>query len=90
MIFAINQLIQGRSNAVGVVTLRASQTTTTVEAPTINADAGVFLVPKTANAAAEMGNGTLYVSSVAAGTFTLTHASNSQTDKTYFYLCIGG
>lgn len=88
--FAINQLIRGRSNAVGEVTLTANTTTTTVTGPNINADAQVFLMPRTANASAEFGNGTIRISAVAGGSFTVTHANNAQTDRIFGYLVIGG
>lgn len=90
IITAIRQLIQGRSNATGTVTLTANQATTTVSKDTISGDAQVFLFPKTANAAAELGNGTAYISAVANGSFTVTHANNAQADRTFGYLVIGG
>jgi hypothetical protein len=43
----------------------------------------------TANAAAEVGNGTIYVSAVTNGSFTLTHANNSQVDRTFRYAISG-
>jgi len=88
---AINELIQGRSNATGSVTLTASTTTTTVSRATISKDAYVFLQPQTAHASAEMGNGTIYWAvSATGGSFTITHANNAQTDRTFGYLVIGG
>lgn len=92
IVFAINQLVRGRGNNVGEVTLTASTTTTTV---TLNDEIGnsngkVFLTPTTANAAAELGNGTLYVSSVTNNTFVLTHANNAQNDRTFHYKFAGG
>lgn len=87
----VNDLIQGRSNATGTVTLTAGAASTTVSKTTINASAGIFLFPTTAHAAAEMGNGTLYGSvTPGGGSFTLTHANNAQTDRTFYYLVIGG
>ena len=84
---AIIQLLQGRSNAVGTVTLRANQTTTVVTkavhraAVNVSADSEVFLTPRTANAAAALTN--VYVSSIVQGGFVLTHASTATTDRTY-------
>lgn len=86
---AINELYQGRSNAIGTVTLTASAATTVVAAENCGDESVVFLSPTTANAAAEIGNGTIYVSAVGNGTFTLTHASNAQTDRTFGYVAIG-
>jgi hypothetical protein len=86
---AINELWQGRSNAVGRVTLTANDTTTVVAAENCGDESEVFLFPRTANAAAEIGAGTIYVSAVGNGTFTLTHANNAQTDRTFGYVAIG-
>jgi len=82
---AIRELFAGRSNAAGAVTLRTSNTTTPVTAPNIGEDSKIFLSPTTAHAAAEIGNGTIYVSDVQQGGFTITHASNSQADRTFWW-----
>lgn len=86
---AINQLIRGRSNAAGEVTLTAGAASTTIAGPNINEHAGVWLFPKTANAAAELGAGTCHAV-VAAGQVAITHANNAQTDRTFYYLVLGG
>jgi len=86
---AINQLAQGRSNAVGRVTLVANAGATTVPAENCGPGSVVLLSPLTAHAAAELGNGTIFVSAVAAGAFTLAHASNAQTDRVFGYVCLG-
>lgn len=86
---AIRELFEGRSNAVGTVTLTASQTTTAVTAINCGAGSRVFLMPTTANASAEFGNGTIRISSVGQGTFTITHANNSQTDRIFFWVALG-
>lgn len=86
---AIKDLTEGRSNATGTVTLTANTTTTTVTKSTINANAGVFLFPTTANAAAALA--TTYATIAAlGGSFTITHANNAQTDRTFYYIVIGG
>jgi len=86
---AIQQTQAGRMNAAGTVTLVANATTTTVSAPNCAAGSSVFLMPTTADAAAEFKNGTLYISAVANRSFTITHANNAQTDRTFFYVCLG-
>ncbi len=55
----------------------------------INCGAGsqVFLAAKTANAAAALA--TSYVSAVANGAFTITHANNAQIDRTFGFACLG-
>lgn len=86
---AIRELTEGRSNASGSVTLTANAATTVVTKATINANASVTLMPKTANAAAALA--TTYADVAAAGgSFTLTHADNAQTDRSFYYLVIGG
>ena len=87
MAFAINQLIDGKSNAVGQVTLRANETTTVVSDLRVGIDSVIPLQPTTANAAAAVA--TTYISSLGKQTFTITHASNAQTDKTFKYLIQG-
>lgn len=84
---AINQLGSGRSNASGTVTLTASTTTTVVTAPNCGTGSEVFLMQKTANAATAFA--TTYVSAVGNGSFTLTHASNSQVDRTFGFFAVG-
>src|SRR5215813_9911155 len=80
---AVRQLAEGRSNAVGTFTLTAGAASTVVTAPTWGAS--VLAFPKTTNAAAEIGNGTMYIGTVANGSFTVTHANNGQTDRTFMY-----
>jgi hypothetical protein len=86
---AINQLAQGRSNAVGRVTLLANVSATIVQAETCGQASVVLLSALTAHSAAELGNGTIFVSAVSAGAFTLTHANNAQTDRVFGYVCLG-
>lgn len=88
--FAINELIRGRSNATGTVTLTASSTTTTIRVDTINTDAQLFLFPRTAAAATELGAGTIYGTVTAAGTVSITHANSASTTRTFGYLVVGG
>ncbi len=69
------------------VTLRASQTTTTLTDTRIGPDSVIALTPLTANAAGALGG--LYVSDRVAGSATLTHASTVAVDKTFAYAVIG-
>jgi hypothetical protein len=86
---AIRELFQGRSNAVGEVTLTESDTTTDVTAANCGLDSKIFLFPKTADAAAELAAGGCYISAVAREQFTITHANDASTDRTFFWLAIG-
>lgn len=86
---AIQELSAGRSNAAIKVTLTANASSTVVSFDNCSEGSIPLLVPMTANAAAEYGAGTLYVSAVANRSFTITHANNSQTDRTFGFVCIG-
>jgi hypothetical protein len=89
IVLAIQQLAAGRSNAVGTVTLATGAATTTVSTPNCAAGSTPMLTPATANAAAELGNATLYVSAVANGSFTITHANSATAGRTFFYAILG-
>ena len=90
---AIIQLMQGRSNAVGRVTLRAGFTTTTVTkavdtaAVNVGKDSEVFLSPRTANASAVFKD--CWISAVGQATFTITHPNDANTDKIFGFHSIG-
>jgi hypothetical protein len=86
---AINQLAQGRSNAAGTVTLTVNQASTTVTAQNCGVGSVVLLSALTPHAAAEIGNGTIWVSAVAKGSFTLGHANNVQNDRTFGWVALG-
>src|SRR5882724_29447 len=74
-------------DARGEITLRANQTTTTVDksvspgAVNVATDDEIMLSPRTANAAAALA--TTFIFTVSQSSFVITHASNAQTDKTY-------
>ncbi|MGH7239985.1 MAG: hypothetical protein ACREHG_07955 [Candidatus Saccharimonadales bacterium] len=89
MAISINQLMRGRGNNVSQVTLTANAGTTVVTDNNFQSQMGVWLSATTANAAAELGSGTIYVSAKQKGQFTLTHANNAQTDRTYDYQVLG-
>ena len=88
---AINRLYDGKINARGTVTLTASQATTTLTDRRIGAETIVVLVPTTANASAEYGNGTIYQTfpNVTKGQAVLNHANNAQTDRKYGFALLG-
>lgn len=89
VISTVRQLSEGRSNATGTATLTASAASTVVTALTCGEGSTVLLMPTTANASAEIGAGTIYIGTVANGSFTITHANNSQTDRVYRWVAIG-
>ncbi len=89
IVLAIQQLAAGRSNAVGSVTLATGSATTAVSTPNCAPGSTPILTPATANAAAELGNGTMYVSAVANGSFTVTHANSATAGRTFLYAILG-
>jgi hypothetical protein len=89
IVLAIQQLAAGRSNAVGTVTLATGAATTTVTTPNCASGSTPILTPASATAATEAGNGTMYVSAVANGSFTLTHANSSTAGRTFLYAILG-
>ena len=82
---AIRELFEGRRNTTGTVTLAANTASTVVAHVNFGSASVPHLTPQTANAAAEIGNGTLFVSARANGSFTLAHANNAQSDRTFLY-----
>lgn len=84
---SINALIDGKANVTGTVTLTANSATTTVSDNKFESGMVPVFVPTTANAAAALGG--MYVSARTQGGFTLTHANNAQTDKSFLYVRFG-
>ena len=85
----VNGLLDGNSNNRGTVTLATSAASTAITDYRAGPDSSVLLMPTTANASAEIGAGTIYVSARATNSFTLTHANNSQADRTFGYIIVG-
>ena len=84
----VNNLVEGKSNNTGTITLAvASATTTTLNDERIGFESIILFMPTTANAASAMTN--LYVSARAKGSATLTHSANTSADKTYGYIVVG-
>jgi hypothetical protein len=84
----INEMLKGRANNVGEVTLTANATTSTISDIRIKQTMTAVLIPRTANAAAAMTN--VYISAVADGSITLTHSNTATVDRTFDYLLHGG
>lgn len=89
IVLALQQLAAGRSNAVGSVTLATGSATTTVTTDNCAQGSTPILTPASASAAAEIGNGTMYVSSVAKGSFTITHANSATPGRIFLYAVLG-
>ncbi len=80
---------QGNLNNTGTITLTANAASTTVTERRAGEFSYIGFMPTTANAAAELGNGTLYVSAQGKQTFTITHANNAQANRTFTYCILG-
>jgi hypothetical protein len=86
---SINGLIDGKLDVVGTFTLTANAASSVIEDNLFESQQVPLIIPTTANAAAEIGAGTIYLSARTKGSFTLTHANNAQTDRTYLYVRLG-
>jgi hypothetical protein len=86
----VNNLLQGKANVTRDVTLAAGAASTTVDDPRIGGASAILLAcPLTANAAAELGAGTIYLAAIGKQTAILAHASNAQTDRTFRLVIMG-
>lgn len=88
---AVQLLMRGKSNNTGDITLSTSTVATTFVDVRLTSGSSVNFDPKTANAAAEIGAGTMYVLTANRndGTWTITHASNAQNDRTFRFAITG-
>lgn len=89
VIRSIQQLSAGRSNAVGLVTLAASATSTTVTDGNCSVDSTISLSPATADAAAALATTFIPVATIANGSFVISHTSAASTDRTFRYAIAG-
>lgn len=83
----VRNVMQGKVNASGELTLVANAATTIVLDVRVGPLTTILLMPLTANAAAAAP--VTFVSARTDGSFTLTHANNAQIDKTFGYIVIG-
>ena len=85
------KLKDGKTENVGEVTLTVNAASTTLNDIRISPQSVIVWHPRTANAAAELAAGTLYITdtNISNGSALITHANNSQTDRHYRYAVIG-
>lgn len=85
IVLVVNNLVNGKMNNAGEFTLTASATSTVVKNNLVNPNSVVLLEAITANGASATG---VYV---VAGdkSFTITHNSTADTDRTFKYAVIG-
>lgn len=82
---SVRQLAEGRSNAVGTVTLATSTTQTGVANPNCASGSIVVFTPQSADAAAAISTTFCVPANVVNGAFTITHASTTSSDVTFGY-----
>lgn len=89
----INGCLSGKTNNTGTVTLATSTASTTVVLAKgrLGAESVVLFEPTTAHAAAEIGNGTMWISTKDSlnNKFIITNASNTQNDRTFNFIIVG-
>lgn len=84
---AVNQILQGKTNNFGSVTLTANDTTTTLTDIRIGVNSVILLQPTTANAAGALA--TTYPGTPGDGTVTINHANAATVDRTFKYVITG-
>lgn len=84
----VNGIMNGKTNNTGKITLRTSQTSTTINDARIGADSVILFMPLTENAADELAHGHMYVSSRGKGVATITHG-NHNSSMIFAYVVIG-
>jgi hypothetical protein len=87
----LTRAMSGGLNVTKDVTLTANQASTTVTDPRATYDSALVFEPMTANAAAELAAGTMYVTQAnrLAGSFVITHANNAQADRIFRMVIVG-
>jgi len=88
---AVRLAMAGKLNATGSITLTANAATTALNDSRLTVDSVVLFDPTTANAAAELAAGTLYVLTANRNNlaWTLTHANAASADRTFRYVILG-
>jgi len=86
-----NGLMSGAHNAHGLITLTLSVATSTLADRRIRAQTKIILTPHTANASAEFGNGTIFIThpNVTKGQAVINHANSGTTGRTFGYILAG-
>ena len=83
----INNVMDGKINSTGEITLTASSTTSILGDARIGLNSVILFMPRSANGRTALN--TLYVSARASGSATLNHASSSNNDQNLSYVIIG-
>lgn len=87
IVMAVRQVIQGRSDATGIVNLTVSSITTTVLAPACGPVSQVFLYPQSLASAGFLTS--VSASNTSAGQFVINHSVTSNANLTYSWVALG-
>lgn len=88
---AIHAVRLGKLEVVQELTLTANAATTTFNRLGVSPQTGIIFDPKSANAAAELAAGTMFVTTAnrSNDSFIVTHANNAQNDRLFHVITIG-
>lgn len=86
---AVNNILNGKINAVGTVTLTANAASTTVNDPRVTANSFIDFRPQTAHAAAIANPYVLKANITEGASFVITHANDANSDKTFSFCILG-
>lgn len=88
---SIFNIWSGKLNCTGEITLTANAATTVLNRKGLSPQSVVHFDPRTANAAAEIYGGTMYVTTAnrTNDSWVITHANNANADRTFSYTVIG-
>lgn len=89
---AFETVRKGKLDCIGEVTLTAGAASTTYQHHLLAAGGYIGFDPLSANAAAELAAGTMYVleANRSTGSYVITHANNGQTDRKFRVAILGG
>lgn len=87
----LQQIRSGKLEVVAELTLTPNVASTTITDIRISPQSVILWHPRTANAAAEMANGTMYITDagMSNGSAVVTHANNAQADRSFRLAIIG-
>jgi hypothetical protein len=83
----VNGIMDGKTNNTGTITLRSSNTTTTLTDARIGAESVIIMTPMSENAAKEFGSA--FISARTNGSATITHKNTGHADLNYTYIVVG-
>ena len=84
----VNNILSGKQNNTGSVTLTNSATSTAVTDYRVGSESVILFMPTNSDAASEKAAGGMYVSARSENSFTITHAS-ATTTRSFEYVVIG-